>query len=96
MTDFDTTTRSETVSTAEDLPGDKRRERERRERIAGEAKSEASAMFKDGMKHPSTKPVLKGAAIGAVAGFVLPIVGPIIGAAAGGGYAFYKRLNSVK
>ncbi|GMN12535.1 hypothetical protein [Altererythrobacter sp. MTPC7] len=96
MTDFDTTTQNETASTAESLPGDKRRERERRERIADEAKTEASAMFKEGMKHPSTKPVLKGAAIGAVAGIILPIVGPLIGAAAGGGYAFYKRLNSVK
>ena len=96
MTEFDTTTQNETASTAQDLPGDKRRERERRERIAEEARSEASAMFKQGMAHPSTKPVLKGAAIGAVAGIVLPIIGPVIGAAAGGGYMFYKRLNSVK
>ena len=61
--------------------------------FAGDAKREASAMAREGLAHPSTKPVLKGAAIGAVAGIVLPVVGPLIGAAAGGGYAFYKRLR---
>ena len=58
-----------------------------------DARTEASGMLRDGMKHPSTKPVLKGAAIGAVAGIVLPFVGPLIGAAAGGGYTFYRRLR---
>ena len=96
MTDFDTTRPSETASTSEDHPGDARRERQHREKIADEARAEASAMLKEGMAHPSTKPVLKGAAVGAVAGLVLPLVGPIIGAAAGGGYMFYKRLNSTK
>ena len=61
--------------------------------LVADAQTEAKAMLADGMKHPSTKPVLKGAAIGAVAGLVLPIIGPVIGAAAGGSYMFYKRLR---
>ncbi|MEP2235305.1 MAG: hypothetical protein ABJM58_04930 [Alteripontixanthobacter sp.] len=63
------------------------------EDLVTDAQREAKAMAREGMKHPSTKPVLKGAAIGAVAGIVLPLVGPIIGAAAGGSYMFYKRLR---
>ena len=61
--------------------------------LVADAQTEAKAMAREGMKHPSTKPVLKGAAIGAVAGIVLPFVGPFIGAAAGGSYMFYKRLR---
>ena len=63
------------------------------EDFVSDARREAKAMAGEGMKHPSTKPVLKGAAIGAVAGLVLPLVGPIIGATAGAGYMFYKRLR---
>ena len=36
-----------------------------------DAKAEISGMAKDGMRHPSTKPVLTGAAVGAVAGLLL-------------------------
>ena len=61
--------------------------------LASDARLEAKAMAREGMDHPSTKPVLKGAAIGAVAGIVLPLVGPFIGATAGAGYMFYKRLR---
>ncbi len=35
---------------------------------------EVKAMGKQGMNHPSTKPVLTGGAIGAVLGAVLPVV----------------------
>ena len=58
-----------------------------------DAKAELSGMAKDGMHHPSTKPVLKGAAIGAVAGAILPVVSWPLGLAAGAGYMFYKRLR---
>ncbi len=61
--------------------------------LFGDAKRHASDMARDGMQHPDTKPVLKGAAIGAVAGIVLPFVGPFIGAAAGAGYVFYNRIK---
>jgi hypothetical protein len=58
-----------------------------------EAKEELTGMAKEGMHHPSTKPVLTGAAVGAVAGLVLPIVSWPLGLAAGAGYMFYKRLR---
>lgn len=57
------------------------------------AKDELSGMAKEGMHHPSTKPVLTGAAIGAVAGALLPVVSWPIGLAVGAGYMFYKRLR---
>ena len=50
-------------------------------------------MAKGGMKHPSTKPVLTGAAVGAVAGAVLPVVTLPLGLLAGAGYMLYKRLR---
>jgi len=58
-----------------------------------DAKVEISGMAKDGMRHPSTKPVLTGAAIGAVAGLVLPVLSIPAGLAIGAGIAFYKRLR---
>lgn len=58
-----------------------------------EAKEELTGMAKEGMHHPSTKPVLTAAAVGAVAGALLPIVTWPIGLAAGAGYMFYKRLR---
>lgn len=58
-----------------------------------DAKEELSGMAKEGMHHPSTKPVLTGAAVGALAGAVLPFVSLPIGLAAGAGYMFYKRLR---
>ena len=62
-------------------------------RILADAVEEAKAMGRDGMHHPSTKPVLTGAAVGAVAGWILPVVGPIIGGIAGAGYMLYKRVR---
>ncbi|MEO0871101.1 MAG: hypothetical protein AAFY19_03955 [Pseudomonadota bacterium] len=58
-----------------------------------DAKSEISGMAKDGMEHPSTKPVLAGAAIGAVAGALLPVVSLPLGLVAGAGFAFYQRIK---
>ena len=57
------------------------------------AKAEISGMAKQGMNHPSTKPVLTGAAIGAVAGFVLPVVSIPLGLVAGAGIAFWQRIR---
>jgi hypothetical protein len=61
--------------------------------LVPDAKAELSGMMKEGLAHPSTKPVLTGAAVGAVAGIILPFVGPIIGGVAGAGIVLYKRLR---
>ena len=58
-----------------------------------DAKAEISGMAKDGINHPSTAPVLTGAAIGAVAAYVLPFVSWPIGLAAGAGFALYQRIK---
>lgn len=58
-----------------------------------DARDEIKGMARDGMQHPSTKPVLVGAAVGAVAGAILPIVGPVIGGVAGAGFMLFKRLR---
>ena len=46
----------------------------RGEDLIGAARDEIVGMAKEGMAHPSTAPVLTGAAVGAVAGWILPIV----------------------
>ena len=61
--------------------------------ILGDAKTEITGMAKQGMHHPSTKPVLVGAAIGGVAGMLLPILTVPAGLIVGAGYMFYKRLR---
>jgi hypothetical protein len=61
--------------------------------LLGQAKAEISGMMKDKMEHPSTKPVLTGAAVGAVAGLVLPIVSLPVGLVAGAGIALWMRLK---
>ena len=58
-----------------------------------DVKNEVSGMAKEGMHHPSTKPVLAGAAIGAVAFALLPVVSWPLGLAAGAGYALYNRIK---
>jgi hypothetical protein len=45
------------------------------------------------MKHPSTAPVLTGAAVGALAGGLLPVVTWPMGLLAGAGFMLYKRLR---
>ena len=62
-------------------------------RILVDAVEEVKAMAKEGMHHPSSKPVLVGAAIGAVAGGILPIVTWPIGMLAGAGFMLYKRVR---
>jgi hypothetical protein len=62
--------------------------------LLDDAKDEIVGMAKGGMAHPSTKPVLTGAAVGAVAGLVLPVLSWPIGLAAGAGFMLYKRIRS--
>lgn len=57
------------------------------------AREEIVGMAKQGMAHPSTKPVLTGAAVGAVAGALLPVVSWPLGLVAGAGFMLYKRLR---
>lgn len=54
---------------------------------------EVKAMGKQGLSHPSTRPVLTGGAIGAVAGIVLPVVSWPFGLVAGAGIALYSRVK---
>lgn len=61
--------------------------------LLGQATTEIKGMAKEGMAHPSTKPVLTGAAVGAVAGALLPVVSWPLGLVAGAGYMLYKRLR---
>ena len=61
--------------------------------LLGEAREEIVGMAKGGMAHPSTKPVLTGAAVGAVAGAILPVVSWPLGLLAGAGIVLYKRLR---
>jgi hypothetical protein len=50
-------------------------------------------MAKQGIGHPSTKPVLIGAGVGAVAGALLPFVSLPLGLVVGAGYAFWRRIK---
>jgi hypothetical protein len=65
----------------------------RKSNLVEDAKTEISGMAKSGLDHPSTKPVLAGAAIGALAGALLPVVTLPIGALVGAGFAFYNRIK---
>ena len=58
-----------------------------------DAAEELKGIAKQGMKHPSTKPVLTGAAVGALAGGLLPVVTWPIGLVAGAGVMLYKRIR---
>lgn len=61
--------------------------------LMNDAINEVKGIAKEGMSHPSTKPVLTGAAVGAVAGAVLPVVSLPIGLIAGAGFMLYRRLR---
>lgn len=56
-------------------------------------KTEVSGMAREGINHPSTRPVLTGAAIGVVAGAVLPVISWPVGLLAGAGFALYQRIR---
>jgi hypothetical protein len=61
--------------------------------LLSDARDEIVGMGKQGMAHPSTKPVLTGAAVGAVAAAVLPVITWPVGLLAGAGFMLYKRLR---
>ena len=61
--------------------------------IMEDAKAEISGMAKQGVRHPSTKPVLIAAAAGAAAGFILPLLSVPAGLLIGAGAMFYKRIR---
>ena len=54
---------------------------------------EVKAMGKQGMDHPSTRPVLIGGGLGAVAGAILPVVTWAVGLFAGAAIALYSRVK---
>ena len=58
-----------------------------------DARNELSGMLKEGMEHPSTKPVLTGATVGAVGAMLLPVITWPVGLAAGAGYMLYRRIK---
>ena len=62
-------------------------------RILVDAVNEVKAMAKDGLSHPSSKPVIAGGAIGVVAAAILPVVTWPIGLVAGVGFMLYKRIR---
>ena len=72
---------------------DNRDEGPRGEDLLADATAEMKGMAREGMAHPSTKPVLTGAAVGAVAAALLPIVTWPAGLAAGAAYMLYRRLR---
>ena len=61
--------------------------------LVEDMREEIMGMAKEGMHHPSTKPVLIGAAVGAVAAGVLPVITWPIGLIAGAGFMLYKRVR---
>ncbi len=58
-----------------------------------DVKTEVVGMAKEGVNHPSTAPVLTGAAVGAVAAALLPFVTWPIGLVAGAGFMLYHRIK---
>ena len=65
----------------------------RNDDLASRAKDEISGMAKEGMRHPSTKPVLIGGGIGAVAAALLPHISIPVGLVAGAGFALWQRIK---
>ena len=61
--------------------------------LAELAIEEVKAMGKQGMDHPSTRPVLIGGGLGAVAGAILPVVTWPVGLFAGAAIALYSRVK---
>ena len=61
--------------------------------LLSDAADEIKGMAKQGVAHPSTKPVIAGAAVGAVAGALLPVISWPVGLIAGAGIMLYKRLR---
>jgi len=62
-------------------------------RVLADAVDEIKAMGREGLAHPSSKPVLTGAAVGAVAGAILPVIPLGLGLLAGAAFMLYKRIR---
>jgi len=62
-------------------------------KILSDAVDEIKAMGKEGLNHPSSKPVIAGAAVGALAAGLLPVVTWPLGLIAGAGFMLYKRIR---
>ncbi len=62
-------------------------------KILADAVDEIKAMGKEGLAHPSTKPVVVGGAVGALAAGLLPVVSWPLGLIAGAGFMLYKRIR---
>jgi hypothetical protein len=58
-----------------------------------DARQEIKGMGREGLNHPTSKPVIAGAVIGAAAGALLPVISWPLGLAAGAAFAFYQRLR---
>ena len=54
---------------------------------------EIKGMAKQGLHHPSTKPVLIGAGVGAVAGALLPVLSVPVGLLVGAAIMLYRRVR---
>ena len=63
------------------------------DKIFRDAIDEVKAMGKEGLAHPSSKPIIAGAAVGAVAAGILPVVTWPIGLIVGAGLMLYKRIR---
>ncbi len=61
--------------------------------LVEDLRNEIAGMAKEGMHHPSTKPVLVAAAAGVVVAGLLPVVTWPIGLIAGAGIMLYKRVR---
>ena len=57
------------------------------------ATEEIKGIGREGLSHPSTKPVLAGAAIGTVAAILLPVLTIPIGLIGGAGIALWLRIK---
>jgi hypothetical protein len=66
---------------------------EHKDDLIGDVTAEIKGIASEGMSHPSTKPILTGAAVGAVAGLLLPFVSLPLGAVVGAGFMLYKRVR---
>lgn len=62
-------------------------------RILVDALDELKGVGREGMRHPSTKPLIVGGAIGAVVGALLPFVPFGLGMVVGVGFVLYKRIR---
>ena len=59
----------------------------------GRATEEIKGIGREGLSHPSAKPVLAGAAIGTVAAVLLPFLTIPIGLIGGAGIALWQRIK---